>query len=264
MSRQGSESLKFEVRDGIARVRLNRPHCLNSLDEPMFRELQRAATRCATDPDVRVVLLTGAGTSFCSGADLKVFHAQGDALRAYVTDMATEFHVAISRFARMDAVVVAAVQGAAAGAGMSLACAADLVIAAEGARFSMAYSGVGLTPDGSSSYFLPRLVGFRRALELMVSNRELNAAEALAWGIVTEVVPDAELVARAESVAAGLAAGPARSYAGIKKLLHEGWRESLESQMEREVRTIADVTHTADAREGIAAFVEKRPPKFGA
>ncbi len=262
MSPPAFESLLFDVRDGIARVQINRPGSLNSVDEPTARELRIAATRCAEDPRVRVVLLSGVGTSFCSGGDLKAFHAQAESLPTYIHEMATEFHIAISRFARMDAPVVAVVQGVAAGAGMSLVCAADLVLAAEGSWFTMSYSGVGLTPDGSSSYFLPRLVGLRRALDLMVTNRVLHAAEALEWGIVNEVVPDAELHERAEAFAAGLARGPARSFAGIKKLLHEGWNESLESQMQREAQAVAQAAHSKDAREGIAAFVGKRPPEF--
>jgi 2-(1,2-epoxy-1,2-dihydrophenyl)acetyl-CoA isomerase len=145
---------------------------------------------------------------------------------------------------------------------MSIALSADLVVAAESARFTMAYTAQGLTPDGSSTYFLPRLVGFRRAMELMTTNRVLSAAEALDWGIVNEVVPDAEVMARAEALAASLAAGPGLAFAGVKKLLHAGWTESLESQMERETRTITGIAHTKDAHEGIAAFVAKRPATF--
>jgi 2-(1,2-epoxy-1,2-dihydrophenyl)acetyl-CoA isomerase len=145
---------------------------------------------------------------------------------------------------------------------MSIALSADLVVAAESARFTMAYTAQGLTPDGSSTYFLPRLVGFRRAMELMTTNRVLSAAEALDWGIVNEVVPDAEVMARAEALAASLAAGPGLAFAGVKKLLHAGWTESLESQMERETRTITGIAHSKDAHEGIAAFVAKRPANF--
>ena len=261
MSTPTFETLNFEVRDGIARLELNRPAGLNSIDELMFREFRAAATWCDDNPRVRVVLLSGAGKAFCSGADLKVFHA-ADSLSDYIKEMATEFHIAISRFARMPAPVIAVVHGAAAGAGMSLVCACDLVIAADSAWFTMSYSGVGLSPDGSSTYFLPRLVGLRRAQDLLMTNRVLTAAQAYDWGIVTEVVPDEELLARADALAGRLAAGPARALAGIKQLLHEGWNESLESQMDREVRTITGVAHTKDAREGIAAFVGKRPPEF--
>jgi len=255
-------TLHFDVRDGIARVKLNRPESLNSFDRQGTGELRAVTGRCADDPSVRVVILSGAGAAFSSGGDMKAFHAQGNGLSGYVQEMASEFHVAMSRFARMDALVIAAVHGVAAGGGLSLAMAADLIVAAESARFTMAYTAQGLTPDGSSTYFLPRLVGFRRALELLTTNRVLSAAEALDWGLVNEVVPDGELTDRVEALAAQLAAGPALAFAGVKKLLHAGWTETLESQMERETRTITGIAHSHDAQEGIAAFVAKRPAKF--
>jgi 2-(1,2-epoxy-1,2-dihydrophenyl)acetyl-CoA isomerase len=254
--------LRFDVRDGVARLQINRPASLNSINKQSTSELRAVAGRCADDPSIRVVLMSGAGPGFSSGGDMKAFHAQGEALPEYVQEMATEFHVAMSRFARMDALVIAAVHGAIAGGGMSMALSADLVIAAQSAWFTMAYTAQGLTPDGSSTYFLPRLVGFRRAMELMTTNRVLTAAEAMEWGIVNEVVPDSELTDRAEALAAQLAAGPALAFAGVKKLLHAGWTETLESQMERETRTITGIAHSHDAHEGIDAFVSKRPAKF--
>ena len=145
---------------------------------------------------------------------------------------------------------------------MSLACAADIVLAAEGAKFTMAYTRAGLTPDGSSTYFLSRIVGLRRALELTLTNRVLSAVEAVALGIATRVVPEAELLDEAQALAAEFAAGPTQAYGAAKRLLHAGWTGTLETQMELETRTIADVARGGDAREGIAAFVEKRPPKF--
>jgi 2-(1,2-epoxy-1,2-dihydrophenyl)acetyl-CoA isomerase len=255
-------TLRFELRDGIARVRLDRPGSLNSIDRQMTAELRAVAGRCADDPRLRVVVISGAGTAFSSGGDMKAFHAHDDTLSDYIQEMATEFHVSVSRFARMDAVVIAAVHGAVAGGGMSLAMAADLIVAAENATFTMAYTAQGLTPDGSSSYFLPRLVGFRRALELLTTNRVLSAAEALDWALVNEVVPDGELITRVDALAAQLAAGPALAFAGVKKLLHAGWTETLESQMERETRMITGIAHSHDAHEGIDAFVAKRPATF--
>ncbi|HYD47865.1 MAG TPA: enoyl-CoA hydratase-related protein, partial [Terriglobales bacterium] len=145
---------------------------------------------------------------------------------------------------------------------MSLACAADLVVAAESAKFTMAYTRAGLVPDGSSSYFLSRIVGLRRALELTLTNRVLSAAEALALGIVTRVAPDAELRPQAEALASELAEGATHSLGLAKRLLHQGWNNTLESQMELESRAIADAARTPNAREGILAFVEKRRPNF--
>lgn len=170
-----------------------------------------------------------------------------------------EDHAAVSRLTRMDPPVIAAVNGTAAGAGMSLACACDLVLAAESARFTMAYTKVGLTPDGSSTYFLSRLVGLRRALELALTNRVLSAQEAFDWGIVSRVVADGELMAQADALAADLASGAA-ALGASKRLLYGGWTETLETQLEHESQTISDISRTKDGKEGIATFLEKRAP----
>jgi 2-(1,2-epoxy-1,2-dihydrophenyl)acetyl-CoA isomerase len=171
--------------------------------------------------------------------------------------------MAISRFVRMDAPFVVAVNGAVGGGGMSFVLAADLVLAAESAKFTMAYTRAGLSPDGGSTYFLPRIVGLRRALELALTNRVLTAREAADWGLVTKVVPDAELLTEAEALARQLAAGATRAYGTAKRLLHHSFAESLETQMELEAQAIAAQARGADAREGIAAFIAKRPAKFG-
>jgi 2-(1,2-epoxy-1,2-dihydrophenyl)acetyl-CoA isomerase len=162
----------------------------------------------------------------------------------------------------MDAPLVVAVNGTAAGAGFSVAISGDLVLAAESAKFAMAYTAAGLSPDGSSSFFLPRLVGMRRAQELMLTNRRLSAAEALDWGLVSQVVPDAELADTAFALAKQLAAGPTRALGMVKKLLATSFQESLETQMELEARGIAEMAGTADGREGIDAFLSKRAPGF--
>jgi 2-(1,2-epoxy-1,2-dihydrophenyl)acetyl-CoA isomerase len=255
-------TLRFDVRNGVARITLNRPDAANALNLEMARELLRAVLRCDEDPDIRAVMLAGEGPMFCVGGDLKSFAEQGERLPHHLKEVTIHLHAAISRMARMDPPVVAAVQGAAAGGGFSLAISCDLVIAAESARFTMAYSNVGLTPDGSSTYYLPRLVGFRRAMELTLTNRELSAQEAMEWGIVTRVVPDGDLSENAAALASQLAAGATKALGASKRLLHSGWTETLETQMEHETRTIADIARTADSREGIAAFVEKRPVEF--
>jgi 2-(1,2-epoxy-1,2-dihydrophenyl)acetyl-CoA isomerase len=145
---------------------------------------------------------------------------------------------------------------------MSIAIACDIVVAAEATRFMVAYTRAGLTPDGSATYFLPRIVGLKRALELTLTNRMLSAQEALQWGLVTRVVPENELLAQARAIAAQLAAGPTRAYGVSKRLLHGGWTHTLETQMENESQEIANSARTADAREGITAFLEKRTPKY--
>lgn len=256
------KTLLFEVHDNVARITLNRPDAANSINIDMAKDLMLAILRCDEDPNIRAVVITGSGNTFSAGGDLKSFAAQGETLPYHLKEITTYLHAAVSRMIRMDPPVIAAVNGTAAGAGMSLACACDIVIAAESARFTMAYTRIGLTPDGSSSYFLPRLVGLKRALELTLTNRMLSAREALEWGIVTQVVPDAELMERVNALASQLAAGPTKALGAAKRLLHSGWAETLETQMELESRAIADMARTADAREGISAFLEKRMAKF--
>jgi 2-(1,2-epoxy-1,2-dihydrophenyl)acetyl-CoA isomerase len=256
------ETLLLDFQDGVAKITLNRPEAANALDLQMAKELMSAATRCDEDPAVRAVLITATGKMFCAGGDLGAFSKAGDEVPALLKEMATHLHVAISRFARMRAPVLVGVNGTAAGAGFSLACAGDLAIAAESARFTMAYTRIGLTPDGSATYYLPRLLGTRRTLELMLTNRTLGAAEAQEWGLVNRVAPDAELAERALAWAAELAAGPTEAFGGVKHLILNSTHESLESQMELETRTLADAGRTRDAREGFRAFFDKRAAKF--
>jgi 2-(1,2-epoxy-1,2-dihydrophenyl)acetyl-CoA isomerase len=255
-------TLLFEIRDGVAHITLNRPDASNAVDMEMGRELMDAALHCDEDPAIRAVVISGAGSVFCVGGDLKNFATQREHLPYHLKELTTYLHAAISRLARMDAPVVAAVNGVAAGAGFSLAMSCDLILAAESARFTMAYSKAGLTPDGSSTYFLPRLVGFRRAMELTLTSRVLSAQEASEWGIVNRVVPDKDLSTEAAELASQLAAGPTKALGTSKRLLHISWTETLETQMEHEARSIADTARTADAREGIAAFTEKRTASF--
>jgi len=254
------ETIAMEVRDGVARITLNRPAAANALDLQMAKELMTAALHCDETPTVRAVLLSGAGKFFCAGGDLAAFADAGDAMPRLLKELTIHLHAAISRFARMRAPVVAVVNGPAAGAGFSLACAADLAIAAESARFTMAYTRAGLTPDGSATYYLPRLLGTRRALELMLTNRTLAASEALAWGLVNRVVPDEELGRAADALASTLADGPTTAYGAVKRLVLTA--HHLEAQMEIEARAIADAARTADGVEGVRAFREKRAPKF--
>jgi 2-(1,2-epoxy-1,2-dihydrophenyl)acetyl-CoA isomerase len=256
------DSVLFEVRDNVAHVTLNRPQTSNALDLEMAKRLMAAALRCEADKSVRAVLLKGGGRSFCAGGDVKVFLAQKE-LPVYLREITSYLHLAISRFARLDAPVIAAVQGSAAGGGFSLAISCDLVLAAESATFLMAYSKIGMAPDGGSTYFLPRLVGLKRAMELALTNRVLSAREACEWGMVTDVVPQENLKSRAEELAQELAQGPTGAFGSAKRLLHGGWNQTLETQMELESRAIAETGGTADGQEGIRAFVEKRKAKFG-
>ena len=255
-------TLLCEVKDHVARITFNRPDAANALDLEMGRELMQAAIRVSEDAAVRAVILTGAGRMFSGGGDLKSFAAQEDRLPAHLKEVALYLHAAISRFVRMDAPVIAAVNGSAGGAGMSLCLFADIALAAESAKFTLAYTRAGLSPDGGSTYFLPRLIGVRRALELALTNRVLTAREAMDWGIVNKVVPDAQLQAEADALAKQLAAGATQALGAAKRLLHHSFSESLETQMELEAQAIADQARGAHAREGIAAFIAKRPPNF--
>ena len=255
-------ALLFEVRGNVAHITLNRPEAANTLNVEMGMDLMRAALRCEEDRSIRAVLLSGAGAAFCAGGDLKAFAAHLDGLPSHIKEVVTYLHTALSHLTRMDAPVVTAVHGFAAGAGLSLACASDLVVAGESARFTMAYTRAGLTPDGSATHFLPRVVGLNRALDLALTNRMLSAKEAMEWGIVSRIVPDAEVHAQAEALATQLAAGPTRAFGNVKRLMRAGWTETLETQMAYEANSIAEMTRLADGREGITAFVEKRAPHF--
>lgn len=258
-------TLRFELAAGLARVTIDRPAQFNALDLTAMEELLDVANRCSTDPAVRCVLLTGAGEkAFCAGGDVAGFARAIEAgeVGMLLQRMTTAMHMAISRFAWMRAPLVGAVNGVAAGAGLSLAAACDLVLAADTARFTSAYTRIGLTPDGSSTYFLSRLIGPRRAAELHMTDRVLTAAEALDWGIVNRVVPAASLMEEAGALAAKLAQGPTRAYGGVKRLLQTGLSDTLESQMEREARMILEMAQSADGVEGISAFAAKRPARF--
>jgi 2-(1,2-epoxy-1,2-dihydrophenyl)acetyl-CoA isomerase len=254
-------TLGFEIAADVATITLNRPESLNAMNMEMCRELMSAVLDCE-EARVRAVVVTGAGKAFCAGGDLATFHAQKDSLPRYVKEMATALHVSLSRLARLDAPVLAAVNGVAAGGGFSLVCACDLVLAARSARFTMAYTRAGLSPDGGSTYFLPRIVGQRRAMELALLNPVLSADEARDWGIVNRVVDDAACLAETMRLARELADGAPLAHAAVKRMLAASLNDTLESQLERETGSIAGMARTADAREGIAAFLEKRKPRF--
>ena len=254
------ETLTFEQSGPITRIALNRPDAANGMNGTMTRELADAAKRCDS-PATKVVVLTGTGRFFCAGGDLKDFAAAADR-GAHVKAVADDLHRAISTFARMNAVLITAVNGTAAGAGFSIAVTGDLVLAAESASFTMAYTRVGLSPDGSASYFLPRLIGVTRTKELMLTNRTLSAREAADWGLVTEVVPDDQLAARADALAAQMAATSSGSNGTVKALMLSTFSAGLEEQMEFEGRFIAERANSADGKEGVDAFLAKRKAEF--
>jgi 2-(1,2-epoxy-1,2-dihydrophenyl)acetyl-CoA isomerase len=256
-------TLDYDLRDGVAWITFDRPERFNALDPAMARELCDVANRCSSDRAVRAAVITGRGEqAFCAGGDVSAFAARLDDIEVLVKEMTTCLHAAVSRFARMRAPLIAAVNGVAAGAGFSLVTCCDLALAADHATFTSAYTRIGLTPDGSSTHALARVVGTRRAMELYLTNRVLGATEALDWGLVNRVVPAAELTAEAAALARRLADGPTAAYGGVKALLQSAASESLETQMELEAQRIAAAGASRDGQEGIRAFLEKRPPRF--
>ncbi len=254
-------TILFDVADGVATVTFNRPDAANAMSLQLMQELMEVSIRCDEDPTIRAVVVTGSGRFFSAGGDLAAFEAAED-MGSLLKEMTTYFHAAVSRFSRMNAPFISAVNGMAAGAGFSFTLASDLVVAAESAVFTSAYTAAALTPDGSSTYFLPRLVGVRRAMELMLTNRRLSAAEALEWGIANRVVPDDELMDVAGELAAGLASGATVAFGRVKEMLHASLSGSLETQMEMEARAISDMSRTHDGVEGVSAFLAKRRPEF--
>src|SRR6266705_3465107 len=258
----GYETIRYEVTEAIATITLNRPDAYNALNLALGRELFHATLEADEDRAVRCIVITGAGRAFCAGGDVKDFNANPDRIGILIKELTTYLHGAVSRLARTAKPVIMAVNGVAAGGGMSLALAGDLVVAAESAKFTMAYSKIAASPDGSSSYFLPRLVGLRRAMELYFTNRVLTAGEAVEWGMVTRAVADAELKGSVDALARELAQGPSKSFGIAKRLLHQSTWESLETQMELEAQGIAACGHTEDFRAGVTAFAEKKTPTF--
>lgn len=257
-----SQRIRFSVEDGVARIVLDRPDAANAFDRQLSAELRGAAVRCDTDPAIRAVLLTGTGRFFSAGGDLSAF-AEAEHPSRLLFDLTHDIHAAVAHFHAMAPPVVVAVNGTAAGGGFSLCLGGDLVLAARSAKLTMGYHKVGLSPDGLSSYFLPRLVGLRRAQELMLTGRVLTAEEAADWGLVTRVVDDDALEDAARALAAELAAASTPALGAAKRLLTTTFGRSLAEQGDLEARAIAGLADTPDGREGIRAFVEKRRPRFG-
>ena len=256
------ETLDFSISNNIATITLNRPENANALNPIMAKELSNMAIECDENKDIRAVIIEGSGKMFCAGGDLKAFSDAGDSAPALIKQMAGDLHIAISRFSRMDAPTIAAVNGTAAGAGFSIAISADVVISVKSAKFVMAYTNAGLSPDGSSTYFLPRRIGDRRARELMLTNRVLSAEEALEWGLINKIVEQENLSATTRELAEEFACGPTLAYGKVKNLLNASFDNGLETQMELETRGISDMARSSDGREGIQAFLNKRKPNF--
>jgi 2-(1,2-epoxy-1,2-dihydrophenyl)acetyl-CoA isomerase len=245
-------------RDGaVQTITLNRPEKLNAFTRWLHEGLHEALAE-ARDPAVRAVVITGAGRGFSAGQDLTAFGEGGDVAEM----LRATYHVTVLAIHSLEKPVLAAVNGVCAGAGLSLACACDIRIASDVAFFVPGFVGIGLIPDSGGTYFLQRLLGTPRAVEWMTSNRRLTAAEAHAWGLVSEVVEADSFPARAAERAAELAAGPTRAIGRTKRLSDEAATSTLEDQLEREAEAQAEMAQSNDFREGVTAFGEKREARF--
>jgi 2-(1,2-epoxy-1,2-dihydrophenyl)acetyl-CoA isomerase len=256
------ETVNLYRNGAAAKIELNRPERMNAWNAQFARDLMAAVTAVGSDPEVRAVLLAGAGRGFSSGADLKDQLSASDGPPDVYSVLTQRYHPILTAIREIPKPVVAAVHGAAAGVGLSLALVCDLVVAAESAYFLLAFVNIGLVPDGGSSLLVPSRVGFARAAELAMLGERLPAPQALDWGLINRVWPDGEFAARAEEFATTLAAGPTRSYAGSKRQLNNWLYDRMPAQLEFEAQIQRELAGSEDFREGVTAFVEKRAPHF--
>ncbi|MEC9345456.1 MAG: enoyl-CoA hydratase-related protein [Pseudomonadota bacterium] len=248
---------------GVAHIRLNRPEAANGMSVEFLRDLYEAVMVCHGTGGLRAVLITGAGKNFCAGGDIQAFASKGTELPAYIRQATAWLQDSVQALMRLDAPVIAAVQGyATGGGGFGLVCAVDLVIAAENAKFLAGATKVGMSPDAGTTATLPAIVGLRKATEILLLNPTMSAAEAHALGIVNRVVPDAELFESAMALARQLADGPPMAQAAVKRLLRNGAAMPVEACFTEEARTVSELSGTADSREGLASMIERRPARF--
>jgi 2-(1,2-epoxy-1,2-dihydrophenyl)acetyl-CoA isomerase len=257
-----SGAVLYAAQGGVARITFNRPEVLNALDGAMIAQLREACERAEGDAAVRVIVLRGAGPAFLAGGNVAAFHANLSRMPQMVAELAGELHRAVLALRRALKPVVASVHGAVAGAGVSLVAAADFVIAAADTQFTLAYSRIGASPDGGATWFLPRLVGYHKALELMLLSEPVDGTTMRDLGLVNRVVPAAELEPETERLVARLATGPTLAYAATKRLANQAFDNALAAHLDEEAQAFARCAGTRDFAEGVTAFVEKRKPVF--
>jgi len=249
--------------EAIVRVVMNRPEQRNAIDLALARALREALDDAAADDEVRAVILAGNGPTFSAGGDVKMMHEAGSAGREpLLLDVTRHFHAAVNAIATMPKPVIAAVRGGAGGGGLSLMLACDLAVVDEKAKLVVGFNAIGLTPDGGSTFHLPRMIGWRRAFELAALNETLDGKRAVELGLATRAVEAAKVDETAQALAKQLAAGPTRAFAQTKRLFRESFARGLGDAFAVESETIAATSAEADGGEGIDAFVEKRPPRF--
>lgn len=255
--------LDYTVNNGVARIALDRTAARNAMNQDVADELYDVAQRVSHDPTVRAVLFVGNGKVFSVGGDIEVFASTpADELPETLARMAGRYHDALRTFARLDVPIVAAVHGAVAGGALGLIYTSDIVLAAEGTKFATGFAAIGLSGDGGNSWFLPRLVGTRRAAELYFEDRVLDAREAADWGLVTRVVPGADLSDHADSVARRLASGPTKAYGAMRQLFWQSSTTSLADQLADEAAAVGLVAATTDVVNAVASFINKQQPTF--
>jgi 2-(1,2-epoxy-1,2-dihydrophenyl)acetyl-CoA isomerase len=251
-----TDPVLLTVADGVAHIELNRPESFNAANLALTEALERALLKAAEDESVRVVLLSGRGKAFCAGGDVKAMSVAEDT-GAMVSALAEGSHRAVRAMVALDKPVVAAVHGSAAGAGLGYVCAADIVLAGESARFLSAFIGIGVTPDSGTSWFLPQIVGVRRALELTLLNRVLSAQEALDWGLVTAVHPDDAVLETARALARKLAAGPAVALGKTRRLVRDAADRTLDEHLDVESPSISALVTSPEAQALVRAFASR-------
>jgi 2-(1,2-epoxy-1,2-dihydrophenyl)acetyl-CoA isomerase len=257
-----SELVLLSVEEGVATLSFNRPQVFNAMDADMMVQFRAAAEQVQRDSAVRAVVLRGEGKAFLAGGDVALFHQRIKELPDAIVRWGREMHFGILALRRADKPVLASVHGACAGAGFSILCAADLAIAADNAYFSLAYTKIGASPDGGSTHFLPRLVGYKKAMELTLLADRFDANKARELGLVNWVVPADQLTQETQRIARELASGPTVAYGEAKRLMNQSLDRSIDTQMEEELAAFARCARTHDLAEGVAAFVEKRKPAF--
>jgi 2-(1,2-epoxy-1,2-dihydrophenyl)acetyl-CoA isomerase len=262
MTTSDFQNLKFSIIDGIATITLDRPKAANAFNLELATELNHVANLCQHDQSIRAVILTGNGKLFCAGGDLAGMAEAGNKSDLFLKELTNQCHVAYATLMRMNAPLIVAVNGAAAGIGLSLTLIGDITIATEKSSFTMAYTAAGLSPDGGSTWLLPRAIGIKRAKEMMLTNRKVSASEALEWGMINKVVPAEDLLSEAQTLAKKLSQGATQAFGSVKSLILSGFSESLETQMSLEAEAIGKNSVNSDGQEGISSFLEKRRPLF--
>jgi 2-(1,2-epoxy-1,2-dihydrophenyl)acetyl-CoA isomerase len=262
MERAMPDNLLYSIKDRVATITFNRPQVLNAINSDTMIALRDLTLTIKDDADVRAVLLRGAGNAFMAGGDVSEFHTKIADMPKLIVHFTREYHAAILNLRQMGKPVVACVHGVAAGAGMGLVCAADLAIAADNTVFTLAYSNIGAIPDGGTTYCLPRLVGYHRAMQLALLPDRFDAKTALELGIVNWIAPPEQLEARTHEIMTRLANGPAVAFAQTKHLMNQSINNTLAEQLEAESQAFAIAARSPDFVEGVAAFTEKRKPRF--